>query len=1121
MLHLKTFGGLSVDIDGIPATGAAQRRKTLALLALLAGNSHRGISRDKLIACLWPETDVKHGRDLLKQACYGLRRDLHTRELFLGLIELRLNPGVISSDLEQFEFALAQKDLERAILLYSGPFLDGFHGSGAPEFEAWAEIQRGHFAARAQDALQSLATTAAAQGDHSAAAKWWRQAAELDPLSGCAARGLMTELAARGEVAEAVRHGRAYQALIQAELGTPPEGPIDALLGRLHLEPASGEGITAQDLGIIARAAGGRRTVGYQRERETLRSALDAALTGRGLIVCIAGEAGSGKTTLAEDFLGEILASGRPCHIARGGCSERLAGSGAYLPLLDALEGLLRADRRGLVLHLMHQLAPSWHAQVAPLLGGGGTGAPSEPQAASQERLKRELFAFFSEASRLRPLVLFLDDVHWSDASTVDLLGYVATRMGMAHILIVATYRPADLLLSGHPFRALALEWQTLGLGHELILRLLQREDVGQLLTLEFPGHRFPSTFAEFLHDKTEGSPLFLLDLLRYLRSKQVIRGENGGWDLDRSVSDLALELPESVRSMIERKIEQLGEADRGLLAAAGVQGYEFDSPVVASALKKSVTEVEEQLDKLGRVQAFVHRLRDDRLPDGTPTVRYRFTHVLYQNALELRLTPTHKATLSAATAQALQDHYGDQRTEIAAELALLFEAARDGRRAIEYYLLAAQEAHQLYAYHEAALLARRGLELLKTIPASPERCRRELLLQTTLGHCLATTKGYAAPESGAAMSRARELCGQLDEPTQLFPATFGLWSYYLVAAELQSAREMAEQLVRVAEDAGDAVLLFGAHTALGSSLHHVGEHGSGLEHLQRGFALYDPGRRRLYKSLYSQDAGVYCLCEMMRTLWLLGYPEQSVNRLQDTLVLARAASDPQASAFALTYAAIVYQFRREALRAEEHAQACIALSREHGLVTHAAWTMIVRGWAVAEQGALAQGIAQMREGVAAQRAMGLSIEFPYFLSLLAETLGRNGDIEEGLAVVAEALAIAGKTGQPIYEGELYRLRGELSSLRGDRPDQVELCFRQALALAQRQSAKSLELRAATSLGRLCQREGRRSEARAVLEDLYAWFTEGFDTPDLSDARVLLGELSPDSSAFNVMAQTG
>ena len=410
--------------------------------------------------------------------------------------------------------------------------------------------------------------------------------------------------------------------------------------------------------------------------------------------------------------------------------------------------------------------------------------------------------------SRLRPLLLFLDDLHWADASTVDLLAYIGSKCAALRLLLVLTYRPTDLLLSKHPFAPVKQDLQARGVCREIALELLTRQDVERYLALEFPQHRFPDELAALIHARTEGNPLFMVDLLRHLRDRQVLAQEQGRWVLAQTLPDLQRELPESVRSMIERKIAQLGEEDRRLLVAASVQGFEFEAAVVARALALDAADVEEQLERLERVHAFVRLVGEHEFPDRTLTLRYRFVHVLYQNALYASLRPTRRVSLSAAVAQAVVGYYGEKSVAVAGELALLLEAAREFTRATDYFLQAAQNAARLFANQEAVVLARRGLELLATLPDTPERARKELTLQLTLGPALKDTKGWTAPEVEETYTRAHELCEQVGETPDLFPALWGLWLFHMSRAEIPTARNLGEQLLSLGQRAarpGDA----------------------------------------------------------------------------------------------------------------------------------------------------------------------------------------------------------------------------------------------------------------------------------------------------------------------------
>jgi predicted ATPase len=721
------------------------------------------------------------------------------------------------------------------------------------------------------------------------------------------------------------------------------------------------------------------------------------------------------------------------------------------------------------------------------------------------------LGVFLRELSQVRPLVLFLDDVHWADPSSADLLAYLGSRCAGLPLLVVLTYRPSDLLRSQHPFASVKLDLQGRGVCREIALPYLNPDDIGRYLTLAFVGHQFPEEFTGVLHARTEGHPLFMVDLLRYLRDRGVIVQDRGAWALARAAPDLQRELPESIRGIIERKIDQLNTADRHLLMAASVQGAEFDSAVVARVLGREAADVEERLGVLECVYVLVRRIREQTLPDGTLTLRYGFVHILYQNALYAALQPTRKAAWSAAAAQALLDHHGEKSTGLAAELAVLFEAARAPERAADYYLAAAENSARKFAHREAVALARRGLALLGTLPDTPARACRELSMQITLGVQLQITQGYAAPEAERTYARARVLCEQMQEAPPLFPVLWGLWLVYKVRSELGKAREQAEHLLRLAQAAQDPAQLLQVRQALAVTSLCLGEPAATREHMEQGVALYDPKRHHGHTLLYGQDPGVACRAFGGVALWLLGYPDQAVGHSRDAIALGRQLGQPSTLALALHFAAMLRQYRREVPAVEEDAVATTAISTEHGLSFWRACGEIMHGWALAEQGARVRGIGQLRQGLTDWKIAGSETYRTYFLALLAEALGNDGQIEEGLGVLAEALAQMQSTGEGLHGAELHRLQGELL-LRREAAEgagrEAEACFHRALTIARRQRAKSLELRAAMSLARLYQKQDRRAEARPMLTECYSSFTEGFDTPDLRAAQTLLAELA-------------
>ena len=721
----------------------------------------------------------------------------------------------------------------------------------------------------------------------------------------------------------------------------------------------------------------------------------------------------------------------------------------------------------------------------------------TESPAVSQERMKRELAAFLREISTDAPLLLFLDDLHWADTSTVDIIVYIATKLSAVQLLAIATYRSSEMLLSKHPFLPVALDLQARGVCQVLPLEFLTAEDVDQYLALEFPNHRFPGQFASLIHTKTEGNPLFMTDVVRYLRDKKVIGEHDGRWALVQTVPEIETDLPASVRSMIQRKIAQLGDADRRLLLAASAQGYAFDSAVVARALALDPGDVEERLQSLDQTHGFVSFREEEELPDHTLTLRYRFVHVLYQNALFETLTPSRRAALSAAVASALLAFYGDDSAEVASELAFLFQAARDWTQASDYFLKAARNAARIFANQEAVSLCQRGLDMNRRTRDAPERARQELKLLMTLGPSLMTVKGFAATDTLRTFLRAQELCEQVGDGVQLFRVLFGLSIVSVVRAEYAKARHFAEQSLQQAERAADAALLVQAHWALGLSLQFIGDFTGSREHLARSLDLYDPKRHAAHAFLYG---AILNRMHLGRVLSYLGYPNQAQALTLEGLRVAEQMRHPLGLCNALSIAVTVEAFHRNAARVIDMTDKMLFHADEHGLPYYAGIGSIMRGWARAMQGETDEGCAQMRAGLAAHRTVETEQQRAYYLVLMAEAYSAAGRTVDGLHALDEAVDAVTRSDEHFCEAELYRIKGELLA-HDHASEAAEDCLRRAIQIARMQHAKGLELRAATSLARLL-RAGHREAARTTLAPICEWFTEGFETPDLQAATI-------------------
>jgi predicted ATPase len=447
-----------------------------------------------------------------------------------------------------------------------------------------------------------------------------------------------------------------------------------------------------------------------------------------------------------------------------------------------------------------------------------------------------------------------------------------------------------------------------------------------------------------------------------------------------------------------------------------------------------------------------------------------------------------------------------DQQPEL---LAHHYTEAGLTEQAVHYWHMAGQRASERSAHVEAISHLAKGLELLKTLPDTPERTQREVDMHIAIGASLIATKGWAAPEVRETYTSAQQLCQHLEDPYQLFPVLWGLWSYHLVRAELQTAHALGAQLLTLAQHTQDPVMLLMAHRTLGATLYSLGVFTAAHAHLAQGIALYDAKHPRASVLLYGEDAGVTCRCHAAFTLWVLGYPAQGLARSQEAVTLAQQMAHPHSLAYALGMAAAFHQCRREWQTVQKHAEAAIILAQEQGFPFWIGWGALWYGWGLAQQGKVQEGIEQLTQGLTAWRATGAEAGRPSFLSLLAEAHGNMGQLETGLTVLTEALTLVDSSGERFYEAELHRLNGELLLQQSsDTQADAETCFTQAIAIAQNQQAKSWELRAATSLARLWQQQGKRQVAYDLLAPVYHWFTEGFDTADLKDAKALLHELS-------------
>jgi DNA-binding winged helix-turn-helix (wHTH) protein/predicted ATPase len=783
--------------------------------------------------------------------------------------------------------------------------------------------------------------------------------------------------------------------------------------------------------------------VGRESELAQLHQWLEKTIRGERQLIFVTGEPGIGKTALVDAFrqrletgdwrLGpsfqalSLQPQASRVWLGWGQCIEHYGAGEAYLPILEALGRLCRGPESEQLITLLRQHAPTWLMQMPALLSTTEYEAlQRRTQGATRERMLREIVEALEAIAAERPLVLVLEDLHWSDPSTLDLLSMVARRTEPARLLILSTYRPLDVTVHDHPLKTVKAELQLHGYCQELALEPLSEAQVAEYVAMRFlVGARraVPLQLVRLIHQRTEGNPLFVVAMVDDLITRGVVVQTDAGWGLKETAATLEDRIPDSIRQLVTLQSERLSSEAQYTLEAASIAGMEFSAASVAAALTTETITVERQCEHLAQRRHFLRRVGIEEWPDGTLAARYSFLHALYQQLWHERVSPTQLQHYHRQIGERKERAYGERAREIAVELALHFEQGRDYRRAVQYLQQAGGNAVQRSANVEAISHLTKGLEVLKTLPDTPERAQQELTLQIALGTPLIATKGYAAPDVEHAYARARKLCQQVEATPQLFRVLGGLSAFYVVRGDLQAARKLGEQLLRLAQSVQDTALLLRAHFTLGPPLFFLGKFALAQKHLEQGIALYDSQK---HSSRAVQDPGVASLSYCALALWHLGYPDQALKRTHEALTLARELSHPFSVGLALWAMTCLHQYRREEHAAQEQAEAAIALATEHGFAIWLATGTIWRGWALAERGQREEGMAQLSRGIEAWRATGAGTHRPYFLTLLAAAYGKVGQTEEGLAVLAEALTLVNKTGEREYEAELYRIKGEL-----------------------------------------------------------------------------------------------
>jgi len=847
--------------------------------------------------------------------------------------------------------------------------------------------------------------------------------------------------------------------------------------------------------------------VGREQEWGLLLRRWEQASDGRGNVVLLDGEAGIGKSRLVATLKEHVAGVHHTRWECR--CSPYHQESALY-PMIDLFQRSVQFDRTDspearlckieAALKRYNLAAPETVAIWASLLS---VPLPDEypppdlsPQRQKQKTLEAVLTLLVTLSTR-EPLLLIVEDLHWVDPSTLELLDLIVDQAATIPVLVVLTFRPD-----------FTPPWSGRAHLSRLTLSRLSHSQTELMVQTVVGGTSLPPSVLQQITARTDGVPLFDKELTKMVLETGLLDEQDDPTTLPGPVPSLAI--PTTLQDSLMARLDRLA-AVKEVAQLGATLGRAFPYELLRAVSPLDEPRLQRELGLLVEAELLYQR-------GVPPNATYFFKHALIQEAAYQSLLRATRQRYHRRIARVLAEHF-PEKAETQPEL-LAHHFAEAGLRPEEvvYWQRAGQRAIERSALAEAIVHLRRGLDALRASPETPDRARQELELQTTIGPALMSMRGYAAPEVQQTYARARELCQQIGETPQLFRVLWGLWMSNFVSGQLPTARELGEELLALAQNAQDSAPLVEAHRALGTVLFFQGELAAGRAHLEQALEHYDPELHRSHVFRYGQDPAVTCLAYAAWALWALGYPDLALKRSREALALAETLDHPFTLVFAKSWASRLHAFRRErqqevrALVREE-----LALAREHGYTLRQATSTITLGWAEAEDGQGDTAIEQMCAGLTAFAATGTRIGYPHCAALLIDTYLLRGRVAEGLSLVAEVLAAARVSGERHYEAELHRLHGELLLRQCDAADQpstetrgrseAEACFERALDLARQQGAKTLELRATVSLSRLWRHQGKCDEARQTLAVILDWFTEGAETADLVEATAVLADL--------------
>jgi DNA-binding SARP family transcriptional activator/predicted ATPase len=1080
--RIELLGGVRMSCNGASVT-AVNTSRMQALLGYLLLHAGSTVSRQQLAFLFWPDSSEPQARTNLRQLLHHFRSawDAAERHIEADARNMRWKTEEpFTFDVSEFEAALAQADdahrqedssttrraLLRCVDLYRGDLLSGLD-------DEWIETFRERLKQKYSGALASLIALFEQARDYQAAIRHAETLLSQDPFRETVHQTIMRLHGLNGDRAEALRAYERCATVLRQELGVEPG--IATRRMRDQISRADGQPPSATE---VAARSSEPALVGRAPEWKRLQETWREAVRGRATFVMVTGEAGIGKTRLIEELLSFAARQGGS--VARTACYAAEKPM-AYAPVADWLRSPpFRAK--------LHGLSPAHHSQLAralPELLVEGHEVET-PQPFTETWQRHHFFEALAQAllSAPQPVVLFIDDLQWCDPETIEWLHYVLRSHHDACLMIAAAVRLEEVGME-HPVTVVLNALTRDNRVSEIALAPLSAQETTSLAAQVFR-REVDRESAALLYEQTRGNPLFIVEAVRGGLLSHTARASS-------SSSQEANFLPPKVQAVITARLAQLTGETRELAEVAAAIARPFTFELLAKVSQAEHTVVAAAIDELWRRHIIQNQGRNS----------YDFSHGQIRAVAYAQLGPASRHLLHLRIAEGLEHLYAADPSSESALIAWHYEQGGAVEEAISHYHEAAKIVLRRYADSEAIKYLSKALGLLEGVPPSGERDRIELALLVSLGSSLITTQGYASPEVGRVYTRARLLCEIAGEnDASYFKVLSGSYLFHAVRAELASAQEIAARYISLARGGQDAQLSAAGRFLMGGVLVNCTPL-QAREHLHATLTYCDSTSNYRPFFDFGPELRVFARAHVSLALWLLGFPDQAIEENRRNIAIAEELSHPFSLALALAYSAIQHQYRREPEAAEELADAAAAVCHKNGFRYYLSWTPIIRGWARARKGALAEGLAEMRDGFAALKATGALLRGPYYLALMAETYREMGELEEGWKCLTEAFALGQRSKETWFKPELDCIRGDILLDRGDKAE-AEACYREAFRMARDLRTPFFELRAAMRLARMGGRSAQRADAVAQLSATYGKFDEGFDTPDLVEARELL-----------------